>query len=249
MPDDYLAHHGIKGQKWGVRRYQNSDGSLTDAGKKHYGYGLKKYDSIHYDWSHQNASMRSLGRDKQPFSDDPEDFVIKKGSNVYRVSKNQRSNIDGNRDRLYVHSSGEKSSYNYDLTSPKANREIQQDMYDSSYVNSYKTKRNITVAGKETINKLLKEVGEKPLSELYDWSNNMPIDSLTDRDFMMGRSEHMQDVSAKVISKAKEHGYDAIMDPMDSNIGRGYDPSAMIIINNVLEQYGSKPLWQIDPYW
>ena len=29
-----LYHHGIKGQKWGVRRYQNKDGSLTPAGKK-----------------------------------------------------------------------------------------------------------------------------------------------------------------------------------------------------------------------
>ena len=28
-----LAHHGIKGQKWGVRRYQNADGTLTDKGK------------------------------------------------------------------------------------------------------------------------------------------------------------------------------------------------------------------------
>lgn len=31
-----LYHHGIKGQKWGVRRYQNEDGSLTSAGKKRY---------------------------------------------------------------------------------------------------------------------------------------------------------------------------------------------------------------------
>lgn len=30
-----LYHHGIKGQKWGVRRYQNADGTLTSAGKKH----------------------------------------------------------------------------------------------------------------------------------------------------------------------------------------------------------------------
>ena len=32
-----LYHHGIAGMKWGVRRYQNKDGSLTNAGKKRYG--------------------------------------------------------------------------------------------------------------------------------------------------------------------------------------------------------------------
>ena len=32
----YLAHHGIKGQKWGVRRYQYADGTLTPSGKKRY---------------------------------------------------------------------------------------------------------------------------------------------------------------------------------------------------------------------
>lgn len=31
-----LYHYGVQGQKWGVRRYQNSDGSLTEEGKKRY---------------------------------------------------------------------------------------------------------------------------------------------------------------------------------------------------------------------
>lgn len=34
--EDYLAHHGIKGQRWGFRRYQNPDGSLTEEGRRRY---------------------------------------------------------------------------------------------------------------------------------------------------------------------------------------------------------------------
>jgi len=37
----YLEHHGIKGQRWGVRRFQNKDGSLTNAGRKRLGYSTK----------------------------------------------------------------------------------------------------------------------------------------------------------------------------------------------------------------
>lgn len=36
MESNYLTHHGIKGQKWGIRRYQKPDGSLTSAGRKRY---------------------------------------------------------------------------------------------------------------------------------------------------------------------------------------------------------------------
>ena len=43
----YLIHYGILGQKWGERRWQNEDGSLTPEGYEHYGYGKKEeHDSI-----------------------------------------------------------------------------------------------------------------------------------------------------------------------------------------------------------
>lgn len=34
---DYISHFGVKGMKWGIRRYQNRDGSLTSEGRKRYG--------------------------------------------------------------------------------------------------------------------------------------------------------------------------------------------------------------------
>lgn len=36
MENNELVHHGIPGMKWGVRRYQNKDGTLTSAGQKRY---------------------------------------------------------------------------------------------------------------------------------------------------------------------------------------------------------------------
>lgn len=37
-----LYHHGVLGQKWGVRRYQNKDGTLTDEGRKRLGLSRQK---------------------------------------------------------------------------------------------------------------------------------------------------------------------------------------------------------------
>ncbi len=48
MENNQLYHAGIKGMKWGVRRYQNSDGTLTPAGKKRYARDAreKEYDKF-----------------------------------------------------------------------------------------------------------------------------------------------------------------------------------------------------------
>ena len=55
--NDCLCHWGIKGQKWGVRRYQNQDGSLTAEGKNRY---KQRNDHPDYICAHEKKSVREL---------------------------------------------------------------------------------------------------------------------------------------------------------------------------------------------
>lgn len=54
-----LYHHGIKGQKWGVRRFQNPDGSLTAAGKRRADKEVRKQSRKQRDWNAKNAAQLS----------------------------------------------------------------------------------------------------------------------------------------------------------------------------------------------
>ena len=62
MNDEVLTHHGIKGQKWGVRRFQNADGSLTAAGRKRYGSGEGEVGSRKGLTNSQKETLKRIGK-------------------------------------------------------------------------------------------------------------------------------------------------------------------------------------------
>lgn len=78
---DELKHHGVLGQKWGIRRYQNEDGTLTAKGKA--------------------RQRKDVASDKRA--------MIVKGQELYRISSKKDS--DASSDKLYVSATSDSGSF------------------------------------------------------------------------------------------------------------------------------------------
>ena len=125
-----LYHFGIKGQKWGVRRYQNEDGSLTPAGKKHYGNmsdnklqkslykQVKKARANQSDWLNQWNVNNTIGKNSKAVEDRYRKDVKKfQSSDEYKKAMRKLAELD-----------------------KKAGRgEISRDQYDKQYKNIRKS--------------------------------------------------------------------------------------------------------------
>ena len=202
-----LYHHGILGMKWGIRRYQNKDGSLTPEGRKR--LGLDKYDREH------NS-----------------DTVVKKGTKVSRVISTNRyeeyadPEFGGSAEagKKYIDNIlSKENSYEQKYVSiddiKNSGRANGKEYYTSWFteegyspnhaqVVTYKLKKDVKVAsGKQVVDALIEEVGSKKLTELLE--NNKTIKSLT-LDYTTD-----QELFNKINKRFIDKGYDAIEDIND----------------------------------
>ena len=105
ISDDELYHYGIKGQKWGIRRYQNKDGSLTPAGKKR----RSSSDEV------RNMSTDEL-RQKVRRLNNEQRYIDLTRSSSSSISKTadgieRASRIGGDANRIYKSMNGENNPY------------------------------------------------------------------------------------------------------------------------------------------
>ena len=155
---DELYHHGVLGQKWGVRRYQNADGSLTAAGRKRYlndDGSLKPNKKINY---RDYAVNKTLSN------------VDKKTDKIYTLSKNQKKYMDeaGN---LTLKGGRETLPIGYDLSAErykkaKKEREVYSKSWETYFKN--KTPENYDIF-KKNQEKFFKELDEIDVEDGRQW--------------------------------------------------------------------------------
>lgn len=99
----YIKHSGVFGMHWGIRRYQNEDGSLTDLGREHYGIGKRKYQNPDgtlteagikkYTKLDRKTGARTLNRQG-------EKFYKKQVKSTVKTIRNAKKDLVKNRDML-----------------------------------------------------------------------------------------------------------------------------------------------------
>lgn len=107
VSESELYHHGVKGQKWGVRRYQNADGTLTAAGKKR-NKQTSQDDVSKMSTDELRSKVRRLNNEQRymDLTKSKSSALSKTADGMERVSK---AGNDAN--KIYKSTKGEKDPY------------------------------------------------------------------------------------------------------------------------------------------
>ena len=94
MSKNYLIHHGIKGQRWGVRRFQNEDGTYTAAGKRRYSSDEESDDALKsQDWNNLYSQIQNKKKNSASLKKKLQKIDSEKEA-AYEKQANDYSNID-----------------------------------------------------------------------------------------------------------------------------------------------------------
>lgn len=255
---DVLYHHGIKGQKWGVRRFQNKNGSLTPAGKERYADdGIEKRvetpeerkkriaRNVAIGAAAATAAIAAIGYMK--YSKNLKVLDKKAGTAVKEISTkildfNQLSNSDltlskGTKFQRISSKSfeeyAEKGRIAYASFKKEDNAIYMHDMPKNieKWRNNGVIKDGGTSVYKHVLemNKDVKVASKRKVVETYaEIAGKSSVKDYEFRNFIEGLVDRDKPENKKFINKLIEMGYNAIIDDNDAG---SYTTSPLILLN------------------
>lgn len=252
----YLAHHGIKGMRWGIRRYQNPDGTLTDAGRKRYASVLKK-EAPAEPGAGQVPDLL-LTNDEKYIKDVEKTGIIPKGSYAYRVTTKNENPSDNHRKYVSLTKSG---AYDYENSYIEGNLGSFLDSEDIR-VRKYETIKNLKVATSKEVDDFiastrpdtiryktirddlesLRLVGDPYTTDTYR-KKKLSKKAKEAQQYMMSAQSYLNKARNRAMFSTKYNkenpvfkhfadlGYDAISDVEDGGLGNDMAWAPAIILN------------------
>lgn len=229
--DDYVVHHGVLGQKWGIRRYQNADGTLTAEGEARYLKHINKVGASGTNEEQNTLIKGMIGVTKNKNGDE----ILKKDANGVKVQRiaNSGEKIDSRRKYVSTNSL-DNDQYNsmWDMLGLNMNKPI------STY--EYKLKKNLKVAPAEKVTKdLLDKYGDQPVKDYYSkfyskglYDNSYGYETRKGDKWAVEYNKTMYQKMNSILDKCKDDevlqkkyskaGYDAVVDLLDYDGVAGY---------------------------
>lgn len=260
--DDSLEHWGIKGQRWGVRRFENEDGTLTKAGKERYG----KREGYRTDVTKKMKQLRKglkreTGSDMGDFAGQSymNDIVIKKGSIAKRLSSKANEKESGptyvtlnDMDHMHyvanVATFGSKAGlYEVEGTNPEGysiKMKLTQDMVMPSY--QHKMESFLRTVGKIGLDEVTKSVdstvgkawGSRNLGKVFLKNyKDLTIPEARDNAYRLFLESTMKNPAHReaFFKDMESRGYNAVVDNFDVDArknGRHYFTSTIVFDRN-----------------
>ena len=257
ISSDELRHHGIKGQRWGVRRFQEEDGSLTPAGKERYDDNKKQIQNEEQDtkkntiFTKRNiaigataavAALAVIGymrykKNSNAVRSKPMEIVAGKKIDVDKLSDVDRVIKKGTKFQRISSRSFEdyveSGKTIYASFEKKDNRIYAEDMVKNiqSWRSSGIIQDNDTKVYKHimSMNKDVKVASPKKVAEAYKKATgNTEIEQHKYMKFMTGLSDRNNETNNNFLNELRKMGYNAIIDENDAG---HYTKSPLILLN------------------